>query len=371
MKTKSFSNADEKKRNWLFNYIKTIYPEASDFDFVEKYKRQIMSLIEKHPTWGDSSKEGLFFLMAKDLRENRFEKYSKLYSEKGFEYMKRNREKENEGKQTEKELINYRDHEFFVEILDSINYDEIQTLNKHYEYLLLSLLTLQPPLRTDFYVSSQFIRTNEENNRINNFIRIDRKGGKNKVYYIVNNDKVSKTKVYAVNKELSKIKIEYQKLADLINDSYVKFPRKYLFEIKEKPVSQVTLLSFLKKITKIDGINNDMMRSSYINWFYKNNKSLKDREALAYQMRHSVITAIRNYQKVDDETPEQKDKTVNQLQKELFEVKTNCEGDANNDKMYNKRRRDVIRTLNLGGIPRESTLTKYNIIFDKVSQKYT
>jgi hypothetical protein len=369
MRSKSFSDTDERKRNWLYNYVKTIYPEASDFDFVEKYKRQIMSLIEKHPTWGDSSKEGLLFMMAKDLRETGYEKYSKLYSEKGFEYMKKIREEESKGKQSEKELINYRDHEFFVEILNSIDYNEIKTINKHYEYLLLSLLVLQPPVRTDFYVSSQFIRTNDENDHKHNFIRIDRKG-KLKVYYIINNDKVSKTKVYAINKELSKIKIEDEKLAELINDSYIKYPRKYLFEIKEKPVSQVTLLSFLKKITQIDGINNDMMRSSYINWFYKNNKSLKDREALSLQMRHSVITAMRNYQKVDNETPEEKEQTVNQLQKELFEVKQNCEGDVNNDKMYNKRRRDVIRTLNNGSIPRESTLNKYNITYNKETKKY-
>ena len=369
MRSKTFSDVDEKKRNWLYNYVKTIYKDADDFDFIEKYKRQIMSLIEKHPTWGDSSKEGLYFLVAKDLRENGYEKYSKLYSEKGFEYMKKNREEEAKGQQTEKEKINYRDHEFFVEILNSMNYDEIQTLNKHYEYLLLSMLILQPPLRTDFYVSSQFIRTNDENDHKHNFIRIDRKGGKIKVYYIVNNDKVSKTKVYAVNKELSKIKIENQKLSDLINDSYVKYPRKYLFEIKEKPVSQVTLLSFLKKITKIDGINNDMMRSSYINWYYKNNKSLKDRETLAYQMRHSVLTSMRNYQKID-ETPEEKEKTVNELQKQVFDLKTNCEGDVN-VKMYNKRKRDVIRTLNNGSIPRESTLTKYNITYNNETKKYT
>jgi hypothetical protein len=373
MKSKTFSEADEKKRTWLFKYVKTIHPEADDFDFIEKYKRQIMSIIEKHPTWGDSSKEGLFFLVAKDLRENGYDRYSKMYSEMGYKYLKKNREKENEGKQSEKEILNYRDHEFLIDILDNINYDEIQTINGHYQYLLLSMLVLQPPVRTDFYCTSQFIRTKQENDSINNFIRIDRKG-KLKIYYIINNDKVSKTRVYAINKELSKIKIENKKLVDLINDSYIKYPRKYLFEIKDKPVSQVTLLSFLKKITKVDGINNDMMRSSYINWFYKNHKSLKDRELLALQMRHSIITAMRNYQKVDEEPPEEKkEKTVKTLQNEIFEIKENIENNDNdnNDKLYRKRRRDVVRTLNNGSIPRESTLTKYNIKFDTETKKYS
>ena len=35
MKSKAFSEADEKKRTWLYNYIKTIYPEADDFDFID------------------------------------------------------------------------------------------------------------------------------------------------------------------------------------------------------------------------------------------------------------------------------------------------------------------------------------------------
>ena len=369
MKPKAFSANDEKKRNWLFGYVKTIYPEADDYDFIEVYKRQLMSLIEKHPTWSDGSKEALLFLVAKDLRENGKEKYSKMYSEAGYKYLQKNREKEGENKQSDKEILNYRDHEFFENILNSINYDDIQTVTAHYQYLLLSMLVYQPPVRTDFYCTAQFIRTKEENDKIHNFIRIDRRG-KVKVTYIINNDKVSKTRTYAMNKELSKIPVEDQKLADLINDSFIKYPRKYLFENKDKPITQPTLLSLLKKITKVDGINNDMMRSSYINWFYQHHKSLKERDALALQMRHSTGTAMRNYFKLADETPEEKEHTVTTLQNELYEVKTNCENDTSNDKEYKKKRRDVVYTLNKGSKPRETTLQKYNITFNKETNKY-
>jgi hypothetical protein len=369
MKPKAFSANDEKKRNWLFGYVKTIYPEADDYDFIEVYKRQLMSLIEKHPTWSDGSKEALLFLVAKDLRENGKEKYSKMYSEAGYKYLQKNREKEGENKQSDKEILNYRDHEFFENILNSINYDDIQTITAHYQYLFLSMLVLQPPVRTDFYCTAEFIRTKEENDKIHNFIRIDRRG-KVKVTYIINNDKVSKTRTYAMNKDLSKIRVEDQKLADLINDSYVKYPRKYLFENKDKPITQPTFLSMLKKITLVDGINNDMLRSSYINWFYEHHKSLKPREELALKMRHSYNTAVRNYFKLDDETPEEKEKTVSILQNEIYEVKTKCDNNEPTDKEYVKRRRDCVYTLNKGSKPRQSTLNKYNITYDKETKKY-
>ena len=47
----------------------------------------------------------------------------------------------------------------------------------------------------------------KDNDKKNNFIRIDRKG-KLKVYYIINQDKASNYKLYNTNKELNKILIE-------------------------------------------------------------------------------------------------------------------------------------------------------------------
>jgi hypothetical protein len=367
---KEWSAVNDKNYMWLYNYLKTIYGEDLDeYEFIDKYKRQIMSIIEKNDKWSDGSKEALLFTCAKYLKLFGNERYGKMYSEAGYKYLQKNREKEGENKQSDKEILNYRDHEFFEDILNSINYDDIQTLAAHYQYLLLSMLVYQPPVRTDFYCTAQFIRTKEENDKVHNFIRIDRRG-KVKITYIINNDKVSKTRTYAMNKELSKIPVENQKLADLINDSYIKYPRTYLFENKDKPITQPTFLSMLKKITKVDGINNDMMRSSYINWFYQHHKSLKERDALALQMRHSTGTAMRNYFKLADETPEEKEHTVSILQKEIFEVKTNCDNDTSNDKEYRKKRRDVIYTLNKGSKPRESTLQKYNITFNKETNKY-
>ena len=113
-----------------------------------------------------------------------------------------------------------------------------------------------------------------------------------------------------------------------------------------------------------------MLRSSYIYWFYEHHKSLKEREELALKMRHSYNTAVRNYFKLDDETPEEKEKTVSILQNEIYEVKSKCDNNEPTDNVYKKRRRDVIRCLNLGSVPRESTLNKYNITYDKETKKY-
>ena len=44
-----------------------------------------------------------------------------------------------------------------------------------------------------------------------------------------------------MNKDLNKIKIEDETLTKLIYDSYLKFPRKYLLEGKDKkPITQPT-----------------------------------------------------------------------------------------------------------------------------------
>ena len=85
----------------------------------------------------------------------------------------------------------------------------------------------------------------------------------------------------------------------MIYQSFIKYPRKYLFEIKN---NGVTLLAWLRKTTYIDSINIDMMRSSYVNYFFAdNNKNMKDTEDLAHRMRHSVLTAQTNYLRISND----------------------------------------------------------------------
>ena len=112
-------------------------------------KRELMSIIEKNEKWGDSSKEGLLFMIARYLfNKKNNDRYVKIYSQKGYDYMKSNSKKESNNELDEKEKVNYRDYEYFKNILD--NHHAPTTLNAHYKYLLLSMLVLQPPLRTNF-----------------------------------------------------------------------------------------------------------------------------------------------------------------------------------------------------------------------------
>ena len=141
---------------------------------------------------------------------------------------------------TKKQIVNYRPREYFINILNNIKFDEIQTLAGHYQYLLLSLLVYQPPLRTSVYITTKLITKKDKNDDKHNFLWITKRGSL-KVYYIVNDDNVSGSKKYAMNKELSIIKIDNKKLCEIINEAFIKYPQTYLFEINEKQITQDTL----------------------------------------------------------------------------------------------------------------------------------
>ena len=61
--------------------------------------------------------------------------------------------------------------------------------------------------------------------------------------------------------------------------------------------------------------------------------------------------------------------TVLELQTDVYKKKKDCFEDLG-DAQFRKRRRECIRTINAGGIPRASTLNKYNITYDSVSNLY-
>ena len=367
-----WSKADESRYSMLYSYLKTKFKDLDEFTFIDEKKRGIMSLIENNNNWADKTKESIFFMVAKYLKASNDLRYGKIYSQKGYDYLLSNRAIENENKQDPKEIENYRSHEFLVNVIDNISPESIKTKKAHLQYLLLNMLVLQPPIRTDFYITAKFIFTEKENDKINNFIWITKRG-KIKVNYIVNKDKVSKTKVYNMNKNLSIINIEDDKLVKLINESYNKYPRNYLLEIDDKPITNTTFLDWLRKITDVKLINNDIMRSSYINWFYDHHKSMASREKLALQMRHSVMTAQKNYRKVIEEKPIEKPVDELKLENEVLNNKlTNCKNEHKlTDAKYNKLRRDIIYKVNNKGVtPKESTLDKYNIIYDDIKEKY-
>lgn len=384
IKQKPWSKVHQKKYEWLYNYIKTIKPDAELNNYIDKYKRQLLSMIQNNKKWSDGSKEGLLFMIARYLYNKGDIHYNKTYSKEGFDLMQTNQEKNNENELDEKEKENYRDHEYFINIINSIDEQNINSFQQHLKYLLLNILTKQPPLRTSFYTSCKFIRAKKDNDHINNFILINRRG-KLTCKIIINKDKASNYKQYAINKNLASIDIIDESLIKLINDSYVKYPRLYLFQVKaddNKPITQVTLLNWLREITNVSLINVDIMRSSYITWFYENNQTFGAREKLSKIMRHSVTTAQKHYQKVfnNDEilntnTTSEDNKIIEELRQKIkdleLQLKKYTDVENINIKTLKKRRYDIIYTANNKKIaPKDETLKKYDIKYDDSKNLY-
>ena len=81
-------------------------------------------------------------MIARYLHLYRDDRYRKLYSEAGFNLMKKNKDNEKNNKLDEKEKINYRSRDFCINILNSIDYNKIKTIEKHSQYLLVSMRVL-------------------------------------------------------------------------------------------------------------------------------------------------------------------------------------------------------------------------------------
>ena len=107
-------------------------------------------------------------------------------------------------------------------------------------------------------------------------------------------------------------------------------------------------------------------------------------------MRHSVDTASKNYNKVFESTKEDPNAELEnqiaeakienvKLQDELKDVSEQCQNVKEHcknafqpdDKLYVKRRADVIYRYNSKGVqPKDSTMTKYNIKYNGNTKLY-
>jgi hypothetical protein len=181
-----------------------------------------------------------------------------------------------------------------------------------------------------------------------------------------------------MNKNLSYIDVEGEAKKALL-ESYMNFPRNFLLEINNEKITDSTVLRWLRDITGVPGITIDIMRSSYITWFYEMHPHYNDRDKLSRLMRHSQKTAQLNYNKVF--STEQKEDTCRETRKTLIEKETQIKELINkldayqknkpDDALFKKRRRDMLYNLNTKGrAPRDDTLKKYNIIFNNSVNKY-
>lgn len=378
---KPWTDSHQKRYNSLFNYITdTLKLNYNKESYITDHKKEIFKLIEISPIWKDGTKESYFFMVSRYLFNlNNLDKYVKIFSDAGFKLMVKTQENTGNNELDEKEIENYRPREFFMNIIYTFQNKGTITKTEHLKELLLKLLVFQPPLRTSFYISAFISRDKKDNDGTHNYIYLNRRGTTT-AYYIVNKDKASNYKLYNMNKKLSVIELTPE-ATGAINESLLNYPRNYLFEIDDKPITQGTLLRWLRDITGIDKINIDMMRASYITWFHNNNAKFNEREKLSQIMRHSQRTASQNYRKILTEDQILKTEDCTQMKKDSILKDTKIKELENkitayiqnkpNDQLYNKRRRDQIYNYNTKGrAPRDATLKKYNIIYDQQTKLY-
>ena len=59
MKIDKWSKIDEKIYTWLYNYLKKTNPDVEQINFIDVYKRKLLSVIENEKKWSSKSKGGL------------------------------------------------------------------------------------------------------------------------------------------------------------------------------------------------------------------------------------------------------------------------------------------------------------------------
>ena len=379
--SKVWSSISEKRYIWLYNRLiqESEFKNLKQEDYLLKInKRKLISFIKKSP-YSLSTKESWFFMIVRWLEMNDPDSTNiSMFREIAYKYKKQRDEKEGENKKSLKEEENYQDRDYFLAIIKNTNTDNIKNISDHYKYLLLCLLTLQPPLRSNFYVSAKFATSLKEMTKDENYIYLAHRG-KDRVFFIVNKDKVSNTKTYKNNDDLSQIEIKNNFLVEVIYKSYKTYPRKYLFQSKTGgQIKEVTLLSLLRSVTHLPAIDINTMRSIYINWWYDHHKTYNKFEELAKMMRSSVQMALKFYRKInrnEDKTIENIKEALKDENNELKIMLNDCEEKLRllepDKKLYNKRRSDIIYHINQKKVvPRATTLKKYNITFDETQNKY-
>jgi hypothetical protein len=373
-----WSEQHNKRYIWLFNLLSKNNNNLNLNNYLITFnKNQLIKTIKAFDL-SISSKKVLLFMVARWIEINKPDDPSINEIKNEAYKFKLKEDKENEKNELDnKEKENYEQLNYFINILDNIDFDNITDKTKHYEYLILSLLILQPPLRTSFYTSAE-INKDGKMDKYKNYMWLSTNN--NKAYYYVGHDKVSNSNTYNNKEELKLIQIEDPKLVHIIYKSVEKFPRKYLFEISGKPMNHQTLIKYLRNITKIIKIDINMLRSIYITDKY-NYKSYGEKNELAKKMRHSVNTASINYFKLLKQPKQngenelilelQKDNNnlkykVNELTSLLSKFKSNEQ-----DPEYKKKRRDIIYRANNDGFkPKEDTKLKYDIKYDEITNKY-
>ena len=215
----------EHQKNYqaLFNKITENNPKLNIDDYLMKInKRELIKTINNFQL-SDSRKESYYFMVARYLAINKpKDNFIKLFQQQGYNKKTIREDKDAENKLDDKEIEAFKPYNYLIDILKNIKEEDIKDIRQHYQYLILSLTILQPPVRTDFYTTSIF-STDEEYDLNKNYLWLTN----NRAYYIINKDK---TRKYQKDDETGLTEIKNKELIKILYDSYKKYPRTYLFE---------------------------------------------------------------------------------------------------------------------------------------------
>jgi len=337
-----WSPQHDKILNWLFNIFSKDHKDITKDNFILKDSSKLLNYI-KNLDLSNSSKEQMYFMVGRYLDIKGKNKDASSFKQAGYNLKLLKEKKEGQNELDEGELEKFRSLDYFISIVD--NFDMKNLNNKQ---LLLSLLTLQPPVRSSFYCEAKIIKSIKDDDKVSNFLLLNNK--LKKAYYIINKDKVSNSHEYKDFKH-SKIEIDNKILVNALLNKYKR--KSTIFIFGNKKISNITLLRWLENITKIKNFNIDNMRSIYITYQYDKKMTFEEKSQLAFKMRHSIITASKNYYKLVD-----KDKNNNEEEnmKKYEEEKSK--------RKFIKNKKDIIYNLNTKQIkPRDNTIQKYDLKF--------
>ena len=362
--------------NGWINQLNIKNASTDDFEWVFKNHKRINNHIMKSD-YSLGTKRNYINLLYVILRDLGHDKLYKTY-EKLFKTLTTMQNKEEEKNcLSDKEIKNYITHDELKMKIDELEPYKNDSKKDNYMHLFLSLYYYQPPLRNNYI--DMVIKKGDPNKYINEDDDINYMVLYNgKWHSVINKDKVSNIYGSLI------IPIIRDELNDIISDSLKKFKRDILFEGYD-PINWRKHIA--PSIFKPKSVSIDILRSSYINWFYEQKPSLGAKKELASMMRHSKDTAERSYCKVDIDKrkhyrafnektqPKTQPKTSNTEAQPKTQSKTsNTDAQARyfNNNREKVLRNKILRNINNGTTKtiKQETLDKYDITYDKENNIY-
>jgi hypothetical protein len=312
-----FVDSPEHDRNRLKAWDSKIKDFELSADYIKKNHKNIRKWIDKTYSNNNSIKDNIRALI-KVLRYIGLDKIADGYFK---EYMTVQKEVDKEAEQgtlteSRKEIFICQDE--IIKKRDEMKqiYESDKTNKKNnLMYLMLSVYTYQPPLRSEWF-NMRLFKSGTNEPPINEQNYIQKKKGVYRVY--VNHDKMTekqkkqaekreeeyKRPVIELDSDVSKLISGDVSLTNIIDDSLKHFKRDYVISTIDdggKPMNE----GFRRHMNILFGQNLgiDVLRQSYVNNYAhrENELNVAQQKEVARMMRHSWITAQIQYRKLRKE----------------------------------------------------------------------